>query len=213
MTYKNGQWYSALAALTEEESQSIATGAEVGNGAKTWKKGREEMGHSGCWQKSSVAENRHRVRKLSIPRSGWCIEKWEARAGKYEKREERGERLKLTRDLKMTTFENLLPLELGNHLVLNKKRLKTYEAQKKEIERIINSRVGANFREVPMGCRRIARGGDPMDVIGWTTNKKGKSRGKSNQNLTGQGKFDRGVFQLPQAGTSCGRALVEDMDE
>ena len=200
VTYKNGPWYSALAALTEEESQDVATGAEVGNGAKAWKKVVKRWdtvvaGRNRALQKTVCTSERCRIQDLAgASRNGW------PERAKYEKREERGERLKLTRDLKMTTFENVLPLELQNHLVLNKKRLKMYDAQKEEIEGIINSRVGANFREVPMGCRRIARGGDLMDVNGWTTNKKGKSRGKSNQNQTGQGKFHGVSFNCHKPG-------------
>ena len=57
----------------------------------------------------------------------------------------------------MTALQSLFPLELENHLVLNKKRLNTNEAQE-ESEGITKSRVGANFREVPMGCRRTEDG-------------------------------------------------------
>ena len=42
-----------------------------------------------------------------------------------DERVKRGERLKLTGDLKITAFESLLPLELENHLVLSKERLNT----------------------------------------------------------------------------------------
>ena len=66
---------------------------------------------------------------------------------KYKRRkDEKGAKLKLTGDLKMAAFESLLPLELENHLVLNKKRLNTYEAPKEGIEGILDSRIGARRR-------------------------------------------------------------------
>ena len=47
-----------------------------------------------------------------------------------------------------------LPLDPENHLVLNRERLNTYEAQKEEIKGIIDGRVGAHIREV-QECKRI----------------------------------------------------------
>ena len=48
----------------------------------------------------------------------------------------------------MPAFELMLPVDLENRLILNKKRLSTYELQKEEIEGILESRLGARIREL-----------------------------------------------------------------
>ena len=73
------------------------------------------------------------------------IEKWESSVRKYEKRKaETCEQLKLT-------VESMLLHELENQLVLNKKRLSTFNAQKAAIEGIIDARIGVNIKEVVTG--------------------------------------------------------------
>ena len=49
----------------------------------------------------------------------------------------------------MPAFElMMLPVDLGNHLILNQKRRSTYELQKEEIEGILESRLGARIPEL-----------------------------------------------------------------
>ena len=61
----------------------------------------------------------------------------EASARKYLSRtDETGAKLKLSGDLKMTTFDCFLPVDLEKHVVLKKTGMNTYEAQKEEIEGI-----------------------------------------------------------------------------
>ena len=76
----------------------------------------------------------------------------------------------------MTAYESLVPIDLGSHLVPNRKRLNTYDAQKAEIEGIIDSRVGKKVKEVQI---KPSRGDNPVDVSVFT---KGKSMSKSETN-------------------------------
>ena len=83
-------------------------------------------GRSRALLKTIISPERCKIAELTA-----VIEKWEASVRKCERRkDEKGAKLKLTGDLKIAAFESLLPLELENHLVLNKKRLNAYEAQK-----------------------------------------------------------------------------------
>ena len=108
------------------------------------------------------------------------IVKWESSVRKNEQRkDEQSEQIKLTQDPKMTTFESMLPYELQNHLVFNKKRLNTFNVQtEEEVEGIIDARIGANIKEVVIKSTtqggRVG-GGDSMDVAACT---KGKASGK-----------------------------------
>ena len=215
--HKNGQWYLALTALTDDESQDIVTGVEAGNGAEAWRKLVKRWdpvvaGRNRALLKTIISPERCKLAELS-----GVIEKWEASVRKYERRkDERGNKLKLTGDLKMAAFESLLPQELENHLVLNKKRLNTFEAQKEEIEGILDSRIGASVKELqikPRERRERHSGGEAaMDVDAFMS--KGKDAGKGKGGKKGSGgkwgqEIRRCVLPLRQAGSSRGRVLVQ----
>ena len=73
--------------------------------------------------------------------------------------------LKLSSDLEMTAFESLLPVCLENQLILYTKKMKTKEAQKEEVEGILDSRIGAKIREIPIRLQARRQGSnDDMDV-------------------------------------------------
>ena len=130
--YKSGQWYLALTALTEEELQDIVNGVEAGSGAEAWRKLVKRWdpviaGRNRALLKTIISPERCKIAELTA-----VIEKWEASVRKYERRkDDKGAKLKLSGDLKMAAFESPLPLELENHLVLNKKRLNTSRRRRK----------------------------------------------------------------------------------
>ena len=56
---------------------------------------------------------------------------------RYEARKnDSGDREKLSDDLKSTALELLVPTDLEQHVILNKKRLSTYDAMKQEIQQL-----------------------------------------------------------------------------
>ena len=75
---------------------------------------------------------------------------------------------------------------MDNHLVSEQEGiLNTREAQREEVEGVIDSRIGANIREVPItlcDAKELARRWHTD--VGGTTHKKGK--GKSNQSQSGR---------------------------
>ena len=185
------QVFQVLMALTEDESQDIVIGAGSGNGLEAWRKlGRRwdpvVAGRKRALLKQIISPERCRLDQLV-----GCWERWEEQVRKYERRkDERGQRLRLDQETKMSAFELMLPIDLENHLILNKKRLNTYEAQKEEIEGILESRLGARIRELQIKPRD-KRGNDPnaMDVDAFQ-NAKGK--GKKGDKGKGKGKGVKG---------------------
>ena len=177
--YKCSQMYLALVALTEDESQDVVTGAGHDHGAEAWRKLCKRWdpmvaGRSRAILKTIISPNRCTIHDLSAV---W--EKWEAQIRKYERRRaDDGERCKLSQDLKMTAFESMLPEDLENHLILNKKRLFTYDLQKEEIQGILDSRVGSKIREpqIKADAKQRKSNDDPMDVDAFGKGLKGKGK-------------------------------------
>ena len=182
--HKCAQWYLALVALTEDESQDIVLGAGPDHGAEAWRKLTKRWdpivaGRNRALLKAIIGPERCKLEELV---GVW--EKWEASIPRYERRkDESGNKLRITGDFKMTAFESLLPPERENHLVLNKKRLDAYEAQKEEIEGILDSRIGAKIKELAIKPTKKDRDAMDVDYFG----KSGKGKGKSKNGKGGSG--------------------------
>ena len=102
------------------------TGSGSGNGVEAWRKLVKRWdpviaGRNPALLMAIISPSRCKIKDLT-----GVIDKWEASVRKYERRKDSsGNRLFLAGDLKMTAVESMLPAELENHLVLNKKRLNT----------------------------------------------------------------------------------------
>ena len=182
LVHKMEQVYTALASLTEGESNDLVVGAGGGNGLEAWRK----LGHR--WD-PAVAGRRRALLKVIInpPRSSLndlvaCWERWEDQIRRYERRKDaHGNRTKLDEDTKMSAFEMLIPEDIENHLMLNRKRLNTYELQKEEVNMILETRIGAKIKEPNLRKGIHSKSDkDAMDVDAFGKGSKGKSKGKGN---------------------------------
>ena len=182
------QVYQTLMALTEDESQDIVIGAGSGNGLEAWRKLGRRWDPVVAGRKRALLKQIISPERCKLDQLIGCWERWEEQVRRYEKRkDEAGERLRIDQETKMSAFELLLPVDLENHLILNKKRLSTYELQKEEIDGILESRLGARIRELQIKPKK-----DPnaMDVDGFTKGK-GKGKGKGSWH-TQDGKGSKG---------------------
>ena len=196
MTRKVEQVYTALASLTEGESNDLVVGAGGGQGLEAWRK----LGHR--WD-PAVAGRRRALLKAIInpPRSSLtdlvaCWERWEDMIRRYERRKDSaGNRTKLDEETRMSAFEMLIPEDIENHLMLNRKRLSTYELQKEEVNMILETRIGAKIKEPNLKKGIHAKSSsDAMDVDGFGKGGKSQSKGKSKGSFTPKGAkpFDKG---------------------
>jgi hypothetical protein len=188
LTRKIEQVYTALASLTEGESNDLVVGAGGGNGLEAWRK----LGHR--WD-PAVAGRRRALLKAIInpPRASLnelvaCWERWEEMIRRYERRKDStGNRTKLDEETKMSAFEMLIPEDIENHLMLNRKRLSTYELQKEEVNMILETRIGAKIKEPNLKRGIHNTKNDAMDVDAFGKGHgKGKPKGKFNNNFTGK---------------------------
>ena len=171
LEHKISQVYQALMSLTEEETQDLVIGAGSGNGLEAWRKINRRWdpiiaGRRNALLKAIIGPTRAKIGDLI---SRW--EKWEEQIRRFEKSKDAdGCTEKLSNSVKMTAFQALLPENLENHLVLNRKRINTYEEQKEEINMILDNQLGSSMRPPGTG------GGTPMDLDAFTKGGKGKGK-------------------------------------
>ena len=127
-----------------------------------------------------------------------AIEQLEDLFRRYENRKnEAGERERLSEDIKATSLELLVPSDIERHLLLNKGRLTTYAQMKSEIDLVIESSLGSKAPISRPGASSSSDSGPaPMDVDSLTkvinslvkgekSGGKGKSKGKSKDKRSG----------------------------
>ena len=138
--------------------------------------------------------NPERVKRWEDVRA--AIEQLEDLFRRYENRKnEAGERERLSEDIKATSLELLVPSDIERHLLLNKGRLATYAQMKSEIDLVIESSLGSKAPISRPGAASSSDSGPaPMDVDSLTkvinSLVKGKGSGGKGKN-TGKGK-DKG---------------------
>jgi hypothetical protein len=149
LEHKTSQLYLALMSLTSEETNDLVIGAGAGNGAEAWRRVIKRWDPSISGRKNALLKQIISPPRCKAEELVGAWERWEEKIRKYEKRRTTsGERAQIASDILMAAFENLVPEDLENHLVLNRKRLNTYLAQKEEIQSILDSRIGSAIKEV-----------------------------------------------------------------
>ena len=81
--------------------------------------------------------------------------------------------------MEMTAVELLVPQDLENHLIFNKKSLNAYDLQKEEITGILKSGFGSKIKEmqIKLSCQGD-RDPNSMDIEAFGKKGKGKGKGK-----------------------------------
>ena len=163
--YKLSQLYLALVSLTEDESQDIVVGAGPGRGAESWRKLFKR------WDPVVAGRRRALLRQIISPERCkleelvGCWERWEQLVRRYEKQKDsEGQKQVVARDVKMTSFEMMVPSDIENHLILNRSRINTYELQCKEVQDILDAQIGGKIKEFQIKCSRPRSSEDAMEV-------------------------------------------------
>ena len=183
IAYKNGQWYLVLDALTQDESNDLVIGAGTGNGAEAWRKINKRWDPLIAGRKNALLKHIIHPPRCKMEELVGCWERWEEQVRRYERRKtEDGRRTKIADDTLMAAFESLVPEDLENHLVLNCKRISTYQLQKEEVQQILDCRIGGKIKEFRI--KEDGKGGRDGDVnafsqsYDWKGKAKGKGKGK-----------------------------------
>ena len=158
----SNQLYHLLINFTEGESYDLLVTHQHlrGNGLDGWRRLHRR------WDPAVAGRSRKLLRMITNPKQTTMktclrgIQAWKMLVTRYERRrDEKGQRRKLPDDIKLSSFETLLPKELEDHILYNKNRLKTYEECEEEIVQILELKLGESIGET--GTNDINAFGDP----------------------------------------------------
>ena len=184
------QLFRLLSSLTHGETEDLVIGCS--NGFEAWRRIHRRWDPLTAGRKRNILRailNPERVKRWENVRA--AIEQLEDLFRRYENRKnEAGERERLSEDINATSLELLVPSDIERHLFLNKGRLTTYAQMKSEIDLVIESSLGSKAPISRPGAASSSDSGPaPMDVDSLTkvinslvkgrgSGEKGKSKGK-----------------------------------
>jgi hypothetical protein len=173
----NSQLFSALRALTDGESFDIVNNVKAGNGLEAWRKLNKRFDPSTGGRRLNLLKAIMSPGKSKMEDLGSCLEKWEEQVGRYQKKKDSdGNRAVVSNDMKMAALEQLVPDELEKHLLLNRARLKSYDAMREEVITYFESVTGSKIKETAVQKR--SKNPDAMDVDSLQKGGKGSKSGK-----------------------------------
>ena len=206
------QLFRLLSSLTHGETEDLVIGCS--NGFEAWRRIHRRWDPLTAGRKRNILWailNPERVKRWENVRA--AIEQLEDLFRRYENRKnEAGERERLSEDIKATSLELLVPSDIERHLLLNKGRLTTYAQMKSEIDLVIESSLGSKAPISRLGAASSSDGGPaPMDVDSLTkvinslvkgkgSGGKGKSKGKD-KGSGGKGSASKDIVCF-----NCGKA-------
>eukprot|EP00971_Amphidinium_carterae_P263424 5226408-Amphidinium_carterae.1 len=119
-----------------------------------------------------------------------ALERWDDLVRRYEKRRAGGDPAQtLDGDIKVAALEALVPVELEQHLAMNRARLPTYDKVRAEVDGYIDAKVSQGAIK---GSKH--QQGDPMDVDTFVRGNKppnGPSNGSNSNNRKPQGSAEK----------------------
>ena len=180
----DGQLFVVLSALTEGESFDIVMSAGGDHGFESWRK------LHGRWNPYTAERARSLLREILSPTQTkllglmGAIEKMEDLVRRYcSRRDAQGNAHNLAEDIRMRSFEALLPDDLEKHVQLNRARLTSYGVLREEIKTYCECTGHANARNVRQKGPSHPGGDDPIHIGAF-----GKGKGKQSKGKHGKGK-------------------------
>ena len=188
------QVYTALVSLTEDDSNDLVIGAGDGNGLEAWRRLHRRWDPSTGGRKRTLLKAIIAPPKCTITELAGCLERWQQQVSKYERRKnDAGQREKVSEDIRMAAIEMLVPTDLENHLVLNKHRLRTFEDVYAEVTSILEARTGVKIKEPSI--KTAGGGAADMEVDSFS-----KGKGDKGGKGKGKGKGKKGQEEKPSKG-------------
>ncbi|CAK0906615.1 unnamed protein product, partial [Prorocentrum cordatum] len=189
------QLHAAIQQLVTGEPFDITQNVDKGNGLECWRRLARRFDPSTGGRKRNLLKQVLSPGRCKLEELAGALERWEEAVKRYEsRRDDDGNRERLSDSVRMSALESLLPAELEEHVLLNQSRLNTYELLRREIASHLEARTGARLRDAPV-LTKAQRDPNAMDigalVRAHQSGKTGKDKGGKGKTGTGKGKDDK----------------------
>ncbi|CAK0875118.1 unnamed protein product [Prorocentrum cordatum] len=189
------QLHTAIQQLVTGEPFDITQNVDKGNGLECWRRLARRFDPSTGGRKRNLLKQVLSPGRCKLDELAGALERWEEAVKRYEsRRDDDGNRERLSDSVRMSALESLLPAELEEHVLLNQSRLNTYELLRREIASYLEARTGARLRDAPV-LTKAQRDPNAMDigalVRAYQCGKAGKDKGGKGKTGTGKGKDDK----------------------
>ncbi|CAK0837809.1 unnamed protein product, partial [Prorocentrum cordatum] len=189
------QLHTAIQQLVTGEPFDITQNVDKGNGLECWRRLARRFDPSTGGRKRNLLKLVLSPGRCKLEELAGALERWEEAVKRYEsRRDDGGNRERLSDSVRMSALESLLPAELEEHVLLNQSRLNTYELLRREIASYLEARTGARLRDAPV-LTKTQRDPNAMD-IGALVIAKAKAKAKGKQKPKGGGKHDAGALDV-----------------
>ncbi|CAK0841849.1 unnamed protein product [Prorocentrum cordatum] len=182
-------------AIQQLVTGDITQNVDKGNGLECWRRLARRFDPSTGGRKRNLLKQVLSPGRCKLEELAGALERWEEAVKRYEsRRDDDGNRERLSDSVRMSALESLLPAELEEHVLLNQSRLNTYELLRREIASYLEARTGARLRDAPV-LTKAQRDPNAMDigalVRAHQSGKTGKDKGGKGKTGTGKGKDDK----------------------
>ena len=153
------QMHTALMALTSYEANDIVANSRK-NPLEAWRRLQKRYDPTTGGRKRNLPRTIISPGRCSLLELQAKIERWESYVSRYEKKLKD----KMDDEIKLAGLESLVPEELEKHLILNSKRLRTFEDARLEVVTNVEAKFGLRIHDSKPSDTGARGHSDPMDV-------------------------------------------------
>ena len=195
---KNSQIFILLRNLTEQESFDIIDGVDHGFGLKAWQKLHLRWDPTTGGRRMTMLATLMNPGRVKLEELASAIQRWKTLRRRYSnKKDSDGKRHNLPDDISRASLMKLVPEDLAQHLLLNHRKLTTFETMEEEVALIVEQKTGYKMKDSlrDTGPRPMDIGAMDLAALMTAVSKgKGKfsgSKGKGGKD--GKGCFNCGI--------------------
>ena len=203
---KIGAVFTALIALTEDESNDIVVGAGDGQGLEAWRRLHRRWDPSTGRSRLGLLNMINNPPNVKMADLHGALERWLQQISRFERRKgPDGVFEKVGSTAKCAALYLMVPQNIKNHFTLNTGRLKTFDDYYQELCLIMDETSGSSVK--PPSILQTGGGGgvQPMDVDSLGTKGGGKGKGKGGWKGGGQGAGKGSTTQFQGYCDNCGK--------
>ena len=188
ITEKNSQIFILLRNLTEQESFDIVDGVDHGFGLKAWQKLHLRWDPTTGGRRMTMLATLMNPGRVKLEELASAVQRWKTLRRRYNNKKDSDSRKHdLPDDIARASLMKLVPEDLGQHLLLNHRKLVTFELMEEEVALLVEQKTGYRMKD------SLRDGGPkPMEVgsmdIAALINAVSKGKGKSGKNGGNKGK-------------------------